>query len=90
MTTYVRLMAIANGNNPVAPGTIITADSISARTAPNYFQVEITGTTAQRPVAGQSGIPNLPAGTAFYDTTLSKTIYFDGQQWRDPTSGAVV
>jgi hypothetical protein len=90
MTQQVRLMATAIGNNPIAPGTIITVDTVAARTMPNYFQIEITGTSAQRPKAGDPAVPNLPAGTSFYDTTLSKTIYFDGANWRDPSSGAVV
>jgi hypothetical protein len=90
MTLNVRLMAVPGPNNPVAPGTILTVDSVTARTMPNYFQIEITGTTAQRPKAGDPGVPNLAAGTAYYDTTLAKTIYFDGISWRDPASGAVV
>jgi hypothetical protein len=83
-------MSIPGPNSPVAAGTITTVDSVTARTMPNYFQIEITGTTAQRPKAGDPGVSNLPAGTSYYDTTLSKTIYFDGVSWRDPASGATV
>ena len=90
MTIGIRLMAIANGSNPVAAGTSVTVDNVSARTMPNYCVIEITGTTAQRPIAGQPGFPTLAAGNSYYDKSLSKTIYSDGQQWPDPTSGAVV
>lgn len=90
MTLNVRLMAAPGPTNPVAPGTITTVDSVTARIMTNYFQVEISGTTAQRPKAGDPGLSNLPAGTAYYDTTLAKTIYYDGVSWRDPASGAVV
>jgi hypothetical protein len=85
-----RMIAIANPRSPVAPGTFLVTDNISARTQPNYAVVEISGTTAQRPVAGTPDFPNLGAGSSYYDTTLSKTIYWDGANWRDPTSGAAV
>ena len=90
MTINIRMMAIANGMNPAAPGTIVTVDSVAARTMPNFCVIEISGTTAQRPQAGQPGFLTLQAGNSYYDTSLSKTIYFDGQQWRDPTTGSVV
>jgi hypothetical protein len=83
----IRMMAIGNG--VVAGGTVTTLDSVTARTATGYFQVEITGTTAQRPTPATPGI-FLQAGFSYYDTTLGKTIYYDGEAWRDPTSGSVV
>lgn len=42
----------------------------------------LTGTTAQRPAGMQQGQP-------YWDTTLSKPIWFDGANWRDAT-GAIV
>ena len=42
-----------------------------------------SGTTAQRPTA------NLFAGRTFYDTTLSKPVWYDGTTWRDATGTAV-
>jgi hypothetical protein len=87
----IRLMAVAgNANSPLAPGSILVTDNVSARTLPNYFTVEITGTSAQRPQPHTADFPNLAAGSSYYDTTLGKTIYYDGANWRDPASGAVV
>jgi hypothetical protein len=44
---------------------------------------DAVGSTAQRPVTP------LRAQT-FHDTTLGKTIRYDGKAWRDPASGAAV
>jgi hypothetical protein len=85
-----RMIAMANPQSPVAPGTFLVTDNVTARTQPYYAVVEISGTTAQRPVAGTPDFPNLAAGSSYYDTTLTKTIYWDGAHWRDPNSGTVV
>jgi hypothetical protein len=86
----VELMAIGGGNNPVAAGTTLLTDSVSARTQPNYFQIALTGTAAQRPTATESGVQPLPAGCHYLDGSLSKLIVWDGATWRDPSSGTAV
>ena len=42
-----------------------------------------TGASTARPV-------NPPVTTQFHDTTLGYNIVWDGKQWRNPTSGAIV
>jgi hypothetical protein len=87
----IRLMAVAGSpNSPLVAGSILVTDNITARTLANYFTVEISGTTAQRPQPRSNDFPSLAAGSSYYDTTLSKTIYFDGVSWRHPASGAQV
>jgi hypothetical protein len=51
--------------------------------ANGYAKIGYVGTTAQRPT-------NPSASTPYIDTTLSKTVYYDGIAWRDPVSGSVV
>jgi len=41
------------------------------------------GATAQRPIAPRRGM-------SFHDQTLAKNIVFDGKNWRDPATGALV
>jgi hypothetical protein len=60
--------------------------------ANGWIQVAPSGTTGQRPTTN----PNLSApyttapGFKFFDTTLSKLIFWDGAIWRDPATGAAV
>lgn len=59
-----------------------------------WARVGPVGTTAQRPVAnGQSprltDPYNITPGFQFMDTTLGKIVVWDGQNWRDPSSGSV-
>lgn len=53
--------------------------------------VSLSGPTSMRP-DGRSDIAvnRRGPGTAYFDTTLSKPIVFDGATWRDPATGIAV
>ncbi len=89
MTQYVRLIAAANVNSAVAPGTILTTDMTSVRTLASFVAIARSGTTTQRPTNSDSGGP-LPAGFMYFDTAVADLIIFDGVSWRSPITGAIV
>jgi hypothetical protein len=76
-----------------APGVAIDVPDMDARLlgSNGWVVVAPSGPTASRPTTN----PNLSApytagiGTEFYDTSLSKLIFWDGQSWRDPSGAAV-
>lgn len=51
-----------------------------------------SGTTAQRPTtsANISGPYIAAPGFQFYDTSISKLIFWDGATWRSPVDGSAV
>jgi hypothetical protein len=93
---YRQVLLRARGNvptSPIAAGTTITTDTISARNGSYkfYYEVMLTGPTSQRP---QHGDPDYPVGFGpgleYYDTTISAIINWDGTTWRNAITGAAV
>lgn len=74
-----------------SPGTVLDvfADTtdIQLLTSNGWTRVALSGATANRP--DPSVVP-LALGTPFVDTTLGKVVIWDGVNWRDPFSGAIV
>ena len=93
MYRLVKLLLRGNAVSPLLPGSVLTTDTNSARggSCNQYFEICLTGTTAQRP---QHGDPDysvgVPPGLLFYDTSISAFAVFDGATWRNPISGASV
>lgn len=95
--TVRNTLLLARGNltspSAVNPGSVKSVDTISARGGANnaYFEIALTGTTAQRPVHGDPDYSvGIPPGVFYYDSTLSAFIVWDGGSWRNPISGAAV
>jgi len=85
-------MRIVNGRTySSTPGTVVDVnDSGSAALQANgLFVCSIVGTTAQRPTLTDSPQPLQP-GLDYFDTTLGKTITFDGLTWRAPLNANAV
>jgi hypothetical protein len=88
-------VTISGRRYSAAPGSAIDAPDMDARVlgSNGWVVCAPSGTTAQRPTTN----PNTSApytlgvvgGFEFYDTSLSKLIFWDGQTWRDPTGAAV-
>ena len=57
--------------------------------ASGWTRFAISGPTTARPAMNAAVNPPYVAlpGLQFLDTTLSKSIVFDGATWRDPTTG---
>ena len=101
--TQVRMLSPALAASPVnvfgrpyqqVPGTVLdvpTGDA-GALAANGWFRVALSGPTAQRPTVGQAqaGLDGLAPGLEFFDITLGKCIFYDGSNWRDPSTGAAV
>jgi len=83
---------LSTGKGAVAAGTVMDLDQRTAQLTPAIFQVCLSGTTAQRPKAGDADFSmGVQAGIFYLDTTLTKVIVSDGNNlWRDPTSGSAV
>ena len=75
----------------VAAGSYIDAPLQSAQAAPQFFGNNWSGPTTARPATGDSdiGYP-LRVGTEFLDTTLGKTVVWNGVNWIDPSTGGSV
>jgi hypothetical protein len=60
--------------------------------AAGCLYVGLSGTTAQRPSvrAEIAGTDGLQPGLEYLDTSLGRCIFYDGQSWRDPATGAAV
>ena len=89
----VKLLLRANYSTPLAAGSVLTTDTISARNGSNnaFFEVCLTGTTAQRPAHGDSDYPvGVPTGLWYYDSTISAYAVWDGATWRNPITGSAV
>jgi hypothetical protein len=82
----ILLMSIAG--TAVAPGTMLTTDTNTARPQANFFMLSLTGTTAQRPLPADPNVV-MSAGMQYYDTTLSESIWYDGASWRTAAGEAV-
>ena len=81
--------AAVDPTSPLVPGVLSDVDSNSARSMFHHLSIGTVGTTAQRPALNTMG-QTIQAGTYFIDTSLSKVIFFDGANWRDPFTGSVV
>jgi hypothetical protein len=90
-----QMLPPAGGATTRVNGRVYFASSGAVTIAPDFDADELeangwikvasggAGTSAQRPVR--------PApGTAFHDQTLAKNIVYDGRNWRDPATGALV
>jgi hypothetical protein len=74
-----------------SPGTLISvavADDVTQLQGRGWTALPNSGTTAQRPTS-LGGSP-LPTPTFYIDSTISKTIVWDGANWRDVTTGGIV
>jgi hypothetical protein len=66
-------------------GTIVQAlpDDAVELAPRGWLQLPTFGTTAQRPAG-----PTLNPGALHVDSTVSKTVVWDGANWRDVTTGS--
>jgi len=62
---------------------IVDFDAWALASAAGWVQVAPVGTTAQRPP--KPGIQQF-----YHDTSLAKTIIWEGAAWRDPATGTAV
>jgi hypothetical protein len=70
--------------NAVAGTIVQVLDADVVQLAPRgWIQLPTFGTTAQRPAS-----PTLSAGAMHVDSTVSKTVVWDGANWRDVTTGS--
>jgi hypothetical protein len=67
--------------------SVAIADDVVQLQGRGWIPLPGSGTTAQRPTSLGGG--PLTPGATYVDSTISKTITWDGSAWRD-TSGAVV
>jgi hypothetical protein len=96
MSQSVRLMGIAGSG---AEGSILISDDTAMLHLPQYFFVGYNGVTTQRPgpdgrSPGNANPPVsaqlMPVGTRYYDSTLSALCLWDGKNWRNPSTGALI
>jgi hypothetical protein len=74
------------------PGSAVDILDADARmlAANGWVQIAPSGPTSSRPTMNPSSAPYiLGLGFEFYDTTISKLIFWDLQNWRDPAGNAV-
>lgn len=96
VSNTVRYLAPGSGKGPStthgakpsnSPGGLVdlpdNSNDCLLLTANGWAKLGYVGTTAQRPTTQ-------PVGSHYIDTTLSKTIFYDGVSWRDCISGSVV
>ena len=71
-----------------APGTIVPVlEGDEIQIAPNgWMRLPAFGATATRPALNSYA---LTPGSLFVDTTISKTVVWDGANWRDVTTGSI-
>jgi hypothetical protein len=76
-----------------APGVAVDVPDMDAPVlaANGWVMCAPSGTTAQRPTTNPNTNPPYVAAPNFeyFDTTISKLIFWDGATWRDPTGSAV-
>jgi hypothetical protein len=76
-----------------APGNAVDVPDMDAPTlgANGWITCAPSGTTAQRPTTNPNTNPPYVAAPnfEFYDTTISKLIFWDGATWRDPAGNSV-
>jgi hypothetical protein len=97
MSLPVRLMGIAGKGQD---GSILISDEQSMRNLPQYFLIGYNGATTQRPdgrgpnsagaAAGVAFPQSMRIGTGYFDTTLTALCLWDGQNWRNPSTGALI
>jgi hypothetical protein len=83
---------VVNGRSYTAsPGSVVDVYDADAQEleANGWIPVAPSGPTSARPAGTLGQYTNLP-GSMFYDTTISKLIFSDGQAWRDPSNGNAV
>lgn len=68
--------------------SVAVADDVVQLANRGWLALPGSGTTAQRPTGLGGG--GLTIGFMFIDTTISKTIIWDGANWRDTQTGGVV
>jgi len=81
ITVHGRTYSCAVGNTVDVPdqdAIVMTANGWNAVAGGGAV-----GTTAQRPAVPRPGVE-------YHDTSLGKTIIFDGKVWRDPANGSSV
>jgi hypothetical protein len=86
---------LSTAASPALPGTTYDLNRNDAQTQHHVFQVCLSGTSSQRPNAGDGDMPaaagNLQAGIHFLDLSLGYIIVSDGAgNWRNPYTGAAV
>ena len=74
----------------LAAGATSDIPQTSAAMSSQAVSLCMSGTTAQRPKAGDADVINMQAPTWYIDTTLGKVIVWTGASWRDPLTGGVV
>jgi hypothetical protein len=75
------------------PGSAVDIVDIDARllSSNGWVACAPSGATSQRPTLSPSSAPYvLGLGFEYFDVTLSKIIFWDGQNWRDPATGSAV
>jgi hypothetical protein len=80
---------VVNGRSyTAAPGNVIDVYDADAQVleANGWLPVAPSGPASARP-AGTLGLYSAAAGQQYFDTTLGKLIFSDGQTWRDPATG---
>jgi hypothetical protein len=89
---YRQYRMMATGNGAIATGTVSDLDAATASQTHHVFQLCLSGTTAQRPRAGDADfLVGVPAAIFYLDTTLSAICVSDGKgAWRNPATGAAV
>jgi hypothetical protein len=73
------------------PGNVVDVLDADAHElqANGWTWISASGPTSARPI-GTLGLYSAAAGQTFFDTTLGKLIFSDGQSWRDPATGSAV
>ena len=89
---YRQYRVMATGKGAKALGTVSDVEQSVVMTTHHVHQLCLSGTTAQRPKAGDGDVPNgVPMGTFYIDTTLNAVVVSDGNAgWRNPITGALV
>ncbi len=85
ITVYGRTYSCAVG------ATLDVADQDAAQMVLNgWHSSGLVMTTANRPAIAYGANPLFPKGTYMIDSTLNAVIMYDGTQWRNVLTGAVV
>ena len=89
--TSQQSMTVNGRNYSGAPGSVADIPDVDAQVlaANGWVKVGASGATAQRPTSTSAPFKAAP-GAQYWDTSLSKLIFFDGVAWRDPATGNAV
>jgi hypothetical protein len=93
--SVVQQVITVNGRRYAAtPGSAIDVPDMDSPSlsANGWISCAPSGSTAQRPTVNPNTNPPYVAAPNFeyFDTTLSKLIFWDGATWRDPATGNAV